>query len=213
MSHTTTLPIAPPPPTPPNVLRCANNTSTNTVKTNHQKPQLEECLWALDHPDLQKACFLARICTIKRPKSCSYYNIASILQVGPTCGLTAVSMMLGIPPYTLLQEAQQRQFTYNGEMFSAFNLYQLICDYLPVFNNNGGSGEGCIDDQQCKGNANGTTDNKCTNHRICATHHKTIECQMFEGRLNCAKVKEALRNGACIFVPYPFQSNRISIYL
>ncbi|XP_073816375.1 actin maturation protease [Musca autumnalis] len=206
---------APQPPAPPTLQCATNNSNDSTVK--RQKPQLEECLWSIDQPELQKACFLARICTTRKPKSCAYYNINSILQVGPTCGLTAVSMLLGglLPPTVLLQEAKERHYTYNGEMFSARNLFQLICDYLPIINNNNNN----IDDndtQKCSNlNANdtdirhshrkteSTTTITTTPQQLTAVHHRPIECEMHEGRLNCAKVRDALvQQGACLFVPY-----------
>ncbi|XP_005182979.2 actin maturation protease [Musca domestica] len=201
-----------PPPAPPNLLQLADKTNSHTPQ--RQKPQLEECLWAVDHPELQKACFLARICTTRRPKSCTYYNVNSILQVGPTCGLTAVSMLLGgvLPPTVLLQEAKERHYTYNGEMFSAYNLFQLICDYLPIINDDNNNNN-TIDDNSlpCKLNANDTdsrqnttaaTTTTTTPQQQTAVHQRPIECQMHEGRLNCAKVRDALRQGACLFVPY-----------
>ncbi|XP_075148175.1 actin maturation protease [Haematobia irritans] len=188
----------PPPPTPPNILKCANNSIVR-----QQTPQLEECLWALDQPELQKACFLARICTWKKPKVCAFHNIESILQVGPTCGLTAISMLLGgmMSPSVLLNEAQQRHYTYNGEMFSAKNLYQLICDYLPIINNNNNNNNTSDGTLLLTNSDNGTDTEDCKaikHHQ----HQTPIECQIHEGRLNCAKVKEALLQGACIFVPY-----------
>ncbi|XP_061395885.1 actin maturation protease [Musca vetustissima] len=213
MSHTNATAV---PPAPPNFLQCADKSNNSTPQ--RQKPQLEECLWSIDQPELQKACFLARICTTRKPKSCTYYNINSILQVGPTCGLTAVSMLLGglLPPTVLLQEAKERHYTYNGEMFSAHNLFQLICDYLPIINNNNNNNDDVTIDKNsrpCKLNAN-DTDSRNTatttpaqipqqqQRRQTAVHQRPIECQMHEGRLNCAKVRDALLQGACLFVPY-----------
>lgn len=205
------LPTAPTPPPPISTfLKCESNKSNLKTLVN-KKPLLEECLWAIEYPELQKACFLARICTDKPPVKCSFYNIASILQVGPTCGLTALSMLLGgIPPAEqLLHEAQQKHFTNNGEMFSAHNLYELICDNLPMINNNNinnNNNNNNISQLNCK-NANGIDIEQSQEYSSATTtakHNNVIECQMHEGRLNCVKVTECLQQGACIFVPYPF---------
>uniref|UniRef100_A0A1I8Q9J1 Actin maturation protease n=1 Tax=Stomoxys calcitrans TaxID=35570 RepID=A0A1I8Q9J1_STOCA len=191
----------PPPPAPPNVFRCANKSTTR-----QGTPLLEGCLWSIDHPELQKACFLARICALKKPKSCAFNNIDSILQVGPTCGLTAVSMLFGgrlLPPCVVLKEAKERNYTYNGEMFSARNLYQLICDYMPLIsnnNNNNNNNEINGDQQLLQQCANGIEMNGCGKER--KPQQTPIECQIHEGRLNCAKVREALQQGACVFVAY-----------
>lgn len=172
------LPEAPPP--PPVFLdgHKQHNSSTAT------KNIIDECLWAVEQPELQKACFLARVCSTKPPKCCAFRDITSILQIGPTCGLTALSMLLGGVPTTveLLVAAKHHHYTNNGEMFSARYLWQLICDTLitkETFAN--------IDENRNSRN--------------------TIECVMHEGRLNCAKVRECLRSGDCLFVPYPFINN------
>lgn len=168
---------------------------------------IEECMWAVEYPELQKACFLARICAKKPPVKCKFYNIGSILQVGPTCGLTALRMLLGgMPPAEqLLHEAQEKHFTYNGEMFSAYNLYKLVCDNLPMINNNNINQTHYI-------NANGAANYKQQTTNAAALQADVIECQMHEGLLNCAKVKENLEHGACIFVPYPFYKH-ICMYI
>ncbi|XP_065365326.1 actin maturation protease [Calliphora vicina] len=195
------LPAAPTPPPPsPTFMKCENKAISMAVI--NKKPFLEECLWALEYPELQKACFLARICADRPPVKCEFYNIASILQVGPTCGLTALSMLLGgIPPADqLLQEAQQKHFTNNGEMFSANNLYELICDNIPMINNNNNNDNNNFS-QPNTINANGTEAKNPQKNKT-TKHNNVIECQMHQGRLNCAKVRESLQQGACIFVPY-----------
>ncbi|KAI9584257.1 UPF0692 protein CG33108 [Glossina fuscipes] len=154
------------------------------------KSRIEECLWALDYPELQKACFLARICQVKPPLHCRFCNVLSILQSGPTCGITALSMLLNGSPTIaeLLEDAQRKQFTNNGEMFSARNLFQLICDNLPFCN--------AV-----------TNANNIKAKYNCSDRNCKIECEMHEGRLNCAKVKETICQGACIFVPYDTDFN------
>ncbi|XP_068153500.1 actin maturation protease [Drosophila tropicalis] len=92
----------------------------------------DECAWALGYPNIQKGCFLGRVCQYAQPKQCQYYEIGSLLQVGPTCGLTALSMMLnGEPtPEDLLADARKNEYTLNGEMFSAQYLYELTRRHL-----------------------------------------------------------------------------------
>ncbi|XP_037814925.1 UPF0692 protein CG33108 [Lucilia sericata] len=203
MSNSLPAAPTPPPSLSPTLIKCKNNKMFSTMAI-AKKPLLEECLWAIDYPELQKACFLARICSDKPPVKCEFYNIASILQVGPTCGLTALSMLLGgIPPAEqLLQEAQQKHFTNNGEMFSAHNLYQLICDNIPMINNNNNPHNNNNYCQSNTLNANDIDNNKLLKNNTTKHNNNVIECQMHEGRLNCAKVRESLQQGACMFVPY-----------
>lgn len=174
MSFSTNLTSIPPPPPvlasfrlnrPPQLCQ---KTDTAQVRTFF----CDECTWAHAYPELQKACYIRRVCTYSPPKICRYNNIPSMLQVGPTCGLLALSMLLdGDPaPEELLKTAKQLHYTNNGEMFSAKNLFKLICDTVSNVTRPGGMPQ--------------------------------IECQLHEGQLNCAKVRSCLLDGACIFVPY-----------
>lgn len=89
--------------------------------------QLEECKWASAYPEIQKACYLSRVCLAISPKSCRLKNIPPILQEGPTCGLAALSMLAdGHSIDELLNKARRNFYTKNGEMFSAQNLYDLL---------------------------------------------------------------------------------------
>lgn len=90
---------------------------------------LTECRWAIAYPEIQKACYLARVCSILSPKSCRLKRIEPVLQEGPTCGLTAITMLLGGMPTAgqLLHVARERKYTRNGEMFSANQLFELLC--------------------------------------------------------------------------------------
>lgn len=101
---------------------------TSTMFATRRTVELAECKWATAYPEIQKACFLARVCSILSPKSCRLKNFTPILQEGPTCGLTAVSMLLNGHPTIdeLLQMARDRKYTRNGEMFSADNLFELL---------------------------------------------------------------------------------------
>ncbi|XP_017847202.1 UPF0692 protein CG33108 [Drosophila busckii] len=131
------MPAAPPPPPPlPSCVKCCPTaTTTTTVK----KCQLNDATfsqggWAKEHPDILKACFLARVCERGIPKKCQYRDIRSIIQVGPTCGLTALSMILDGSPSAgeLLADAVELKYTLNGEMFSGHNLHKLTNKHLKI---------------------------------------------------------------------------------
>ncbi|XP_037921057.1 UPF0692 protein CG33108 [Hermetia illucens] len=163
MSLPTPVSNSAPPPPEPNF-----HVVTSAPLTPAQQIALSECTWAAGHPDIQMACYLGRICTNAPPKCCRYKAVPSIIQAGPTCGLTALSMLLnGQPsPEEILNLAKERHFTHIGEMFSAHNFFELVREVL-------------------------------------GRHSAiTVQCHLYQGRLNCAKVKERLTCGACIFVPY-----------
>lgn len=142
--------------------------STSAMFTARKSVELTECKWATAYPEIQKACFLARVCSILSPKSCRLKNFTPILQEGPTCGLTAISMLLDGHPtaYDLLQMARDRKYTRNGEMFSADNLFDLLQSVV--------------------------------------VETSTVSVCLFKGRLYCDSMKQVLRNGGCLLVPYPF---------
>lgn len=182
MSHIS--PVAPPPPPPlPSVPLPQTPAELKELPINIA---VDECTWAQEYPELQKGCYLSRVCQYAAPKRCQYYSVPSklqvgakdkfprtytlylpvLLQVGPTCGLTALSMLLGGQPTAaeLLNESIGQEYTLNGELFSAQYLYEITRKYL-----------------QQRG-----------------------ACQLHEGILNCNKVKELLHAGGCLLVPYPF---------
>lgn len=153
-----TAPLPPELPAPP----------TSAMFAARKTVELTECKWATAYPEIQKACFLARVCSILSPKSCRLKNFTPILQEGPTCGLTAISMLLDGHPTAdeLLQLARDRKYTRNGEMFSADNLFELL---QSVF-----------------------------------VETSTVSVRLFKGRLYTDSMKQVLRNGGCLLVPYPF---------
>ncbi|KAL7727820.1 hypothetical protein ACLKA6_019756 [Drosophila palustris] len=118
--------VVPPPPPPPRTVSCHLTAGEHGNVAKMQLP-IDECKWAADHAELQRGCFLSRVCQNAQPKACQYYDIASLLQVGPTCGLTALSMLLNGQPTAaeLLENAAVRKYTINGEMFSAQYLYDV----------------------------------------------------------------------------------------
>lgn len=102
-----------------------------------RKIELPECKWAVTYPEVQRAFYFANVCTVTAPIYCKYYDIKPITQVGPTCGLTALSMIFdGIPSAEeLLIYAKNRNYTNNGEMFSAENLLCIFLDFIKKLDN------------------------------------------------------------------------------
>lgn len=111
------------PPVPPELPK----SSSIVPFSNRKSFKLNECKWASAYPEIQKACYLARICSTVSPKSCRLKCIQPVLQEGPTCGLTALSMLMNghPPPDELLRLARRQNYTRNGEMFSADQLFAL----------------------------------------------------------------------------------------
>lgn len=103
-----------------------------------RKIELPECKWAVAHPDVQRAFYFANVCTVTAPVYCKYYDIEPITQVGPTCGLTALSMIFNGKPSAdeLLVYAKSRNYTNNGEMFSAENLLNIFNDFVTKVDGN-----------------------------------------------------------------------------
>ncbi|XP_067617231.1 actin maturation protease [Eurosta solidaginis] len=187
------LPVTPPPPAYQQQPQSANNTKNKLQKTPTSQ-QLPSCTWALEYPELQKACFLARVCEERPPLQYQLHKIDVILQYGPTCGLVALSMLLGGTPSTneLLHIAKERLYTNNGEMFSAQNLFELTCDTLKSI--------------EVIGEENETTNASLTDETSAKKCRHALalaaECELHQGPLDCAKVRAALKAGACIFIAY-----------
>uniref|UniRef100_A0A182HJH2 Actin maturation protease n=1 Tax=Anopheles arabiensis TaxID=7173 RepID=A0A182HJH2_ANOAR len=126
--------VAPPPPakTPLSELNLdVLNNSSNRISKPANHPAIlssGECAWATQYPEIQKACFLNRVCQYAPPRELRVQNVEPILQNGPTCGLTALSMIFdGAPSATaLLEQAVTRGYSNNGEMFSARQLNELF---------------------------------------------------------------------------------------
>lgn len=125
--------VLPPPPPPSFPELIHPPVYQSSVKKVQDLPYEKENLWAYQFPEIQKACYFSRSRISCKPKSCVFYEIPSILQDGPTCGLTAVSMMLlGNPsPDEILKRAKSRNFTNFGEMFSTENLHKIIEEVVP----------------------------------------------------------------------------------
>lgn len=138
-------PTSPPPPPPPptatpcqqsktplselNVVDVINNNGNRIGKPHHNVILSSgECAWATQYPEIQKACFLNRVCQYAPPRELRVQNVEPILQNGPTCGLTALSMIFDGSPSAkaLLEQAIARGYSNNGEMFSARQLNELF---------------------------------------------------------------------------------------
>lgn len=119
------------PPTPPPPLPTIKNNLLSSSKP-LKVISFDECKWAVKYPDVQRACFFSKICPVLPPKQCKFTKIESILQNGPCCGIVALSMVFNgkVPVDKLLNEAQKKGFTKNGEMFSANFMFELFVKNL-----------------------------------------------------------------------------------
>jgi hypothetical protein len=70
-----------PPPLPPTAEITFNKRNSIDQKSNN-KLELNECLWAVGDPDVQRSCFFARTCRTASPKECVYLVVDPILQTG-----------------------------------------------------------------------------------------------------------------------------------
>lgn len=119
------IPPPPPPPTLPDI-----NVSSKVPKTSDVYEitfETDICTWAVDHPELREACFKYSICYERPPYRYKYRHFESILQIGPTCGLVAMSMLVNgeATPDELLSIAKLEGYTSNGEMFSCKQMVKL----------------------------------------------------------------------------------------
>lgn len=162
--------VIPVPPTLPVAFRNASYSCRYPSQATTKSPV--ECQWATKYPEMQKACTLAQICTHSRPRHVRVkQGIRSVIQEGPTCGLTALAMVAadGAPTVAdILQVARTKGYTNHGEMFSARNLLQL------------------------------------TEHVFKLVGKDYVSLEQHTGPVNCDAVREALVDGACLMVAYPF---------
>lgn len=123
----------PPPPQNHSTYSLKLDTSKSTYNSTAKRQfELSECKWAVQYPEVQRAFYFGNVCTVSAPIHCKYYEIEPITQVGPTCGLTALSMIFnGVPsPGNLLAYAKTHNYSNNGEMFSAHNLLKIFNEFL-----------------------------------------------------------------------------------
>nr|XP_021194925.2 LOW QUALITY PROTEIN: UPF0692 protein CG33108 [Helicoverpa armigera] len=118
------IPPPPPPPKLPDIISSTKVTKSEVSKPNYDPGVLT---WAATQPELMEACSKNRICWEKPPFKYKYREFASISQIGPTCGLVALSMLVDgeASPDELLSIAKLEGFTSNGEMFSCKQMVKL----------------------------------------------------------------------------------------
>ncbi|XP_026468832.1 UPF0692 protein CG33108-like [Ctenocephalides felis] len=99
------------------------------------------CLWASQFPELQWTCNIHKISLDRPPIKCTYRKFQPQKQIGPTCGLVALSILLGnkVTAEELLTQARGKGYSINGEMFSAKYLLDLLKENLDRCE----FGEGC----------------------------------------------------------------------
>lgn len=127
MVNMSTSPPAPPPPPPPPMRLNSPPKSPPRSYANRSFPYLDICNWDTKYPQLWEACAKFNICVDEAPYKYSYRPFESIIQVGPTCGLAALSMLINeeVTPDEILTIAKHEGFTCQGEMFSCKNLVSL----------------------------------------------------------------------------------------
>lgn len=120
----------PPPPQPPQPQTVlpdvvTSDKTNNTSKLLELNPDL--CAWASSDPELRRACILGQVCTNQAPFRIKYTSFEPITQIGPTCGLVALSMVIDgkIEPEQILNISKSEGYSGNGEMFSCKNMAKL----------------------------------------------------------------------------------------
>lgn len=86
------------------------------------------CPWSSKYPELQQTCQRYAFCINNQPFNYTYKHFESLLQVGPTCGLVAISMLLQkkISALELLERAREQKYSNNGELFSVRSAHSLL---------------------------------------------------------------------------------------
>lgn len=127
-----TIPKPPPPPPVPTLSNVdTSKTSVEDHNSNIYQPVINnpsDCVWAEEDPELRRACILARICLEKPPYKHQLKQTKSVIQVGPTCGLAALSMLINesVSPDTMLSLAKSAGYTNHGEMLSCNDMGKLV---------------------------------------------------------------------------------------
>lgn len=118
----------PPPPPPPSLPDINSPTKTlNLTNTNEINIDSDILQWASEYPELKDACHKNAMCLYYPPFQYKYKYFESIIQIGPTCGLVALSMLVNgeATPDELLSIAKLEGYTSNGEMFSCKQMVKL----------------------------------------------------------------------------------------
>ncbi|GBP68231.1 UPF0692 protein CG33108 [Eumeta japonica] len=120
----------PPPPPPLPQLLMARSYKKNETQTQYKCNQNEDnaCEWASDFVELREACRKNKICMEIEPYKFVYRHFESILQIGPTCGLVALSMMLNgkVSIDELLRLAKAKGYSNNGHKAH----WALVCGII-----------------------------------------------------------------------------------
>lgn len=166
------MPMIPPPPPVHQFITRNPQFLRNSNISNNNNLELTFCSWS-QNPEVQRSCFFAGICINDPPKECVYLKVEPILQVGPTCGLVAASMLMQGQPSAeeLLQQAIELDYSNNGEMFSAKWLLAILNQNLPVSS-------------------------------ACFRNQANLNAYIADGNLSSEYIKEKLRHHCMILVPY-----------
>lgn len=169
------MPTVPP---PPPALPISTSSRQFTRIVNCNEIPLKACLWAVEDLEVQRACFFSKICTSTSPKECVYLKVKPILQVGPTCGLVAIAMIMQGRPTAgdCMKQARELHYTNNGEMFSAKWLLDIL-------------------------------NRKITSSLVCCLHPEKLRSYLYSGDLNTEFIKEKLKMHCLILVPYDADRN------
>lgn len=128
----------PPPPIPPTTCSPKLSSSSKPVTTLKVIRLTQEnlCTWADKNQELKETCIKNSICLYKDPFKYKIRDFESIQQVGPTCGIVAVSMLLNgrLTTLQILNLAKDLGYTNNGEMFSCKQLADLARQALDLAN-------------------------------------------------------------------------------
>lgn len=120
--------IVPVPPSPQGLIASKSKECCYHRQIYTKSGMKSDCEWAYKMPEVQRASELAHVCSSSKPKFVRIKTaIKSIIQNGPTCGLTALNMLTGGIPSTdeILVLAKRKKYTNHGEMFCTKNLMEL----------------------------------------------------------------------------------------
>jgi hypothetical protein len=121
---------APPPPPPPVPLPVDTRSPTKSPQTDSQSPfynYSDCCEWASEYPQLWEVCVKNDLCLKQTPFLYKYKEFESILQIGPTCGLAALSMLVNgeVTACEMLEICRLEGYSKNGELFSCKQMVKL----------------------------------------------------------------------------------------
>uniref|UniRef100_A0A1E1W6Z9 Actin maturation protease n=1 Tax=Pectinophora gossypiella TaxID=13191 RepID=A0A1E1W6Z9_PECGO len=115
-----------PPPPPPPLPLIPDSPKTPPPYISPYTNQ-DVCKWETKYQDLWEACAKYKLCLYEPPYKYKYKQFEPIMQVGPTCGLVALSMLVNgeVSPDEILNISKLEGYTSNGEMFSCKNMVKL----------------------------------------------------------------------------------------